>query len=275
MTPRTASLTRPRNALRWLLATTLLCVALVPPWKPAGAATPAWERFEPARTLLAGRTPVEGAITLQLPLVSEDGSAVPMTVSVHSPMTPQQHVSALHVFATRNPSPEVAVFRFLPLAGRAEVATRIRLNESQSVIAIALMSDGSVHAAEREVRVTVSGCLFRPQGVDSSPMQTRVKVDAPARPGEPSEVRTLINHPMETGLRKDDAGKTLPENIVSGVTASFEGQRVFEAELFRSMAANPFLKFFVVPPRAGTIEFTWTEDTGKTVQARAQAKPGS
>lgn len=262
-----------RSTTPWPLAA-LLCVAMAMPWTAAGAAPPAWERLEQARTLLAGRTPVQGAITLDLPLVSEDGSAVPMTVAVQSPMTAQQHVSAVHVFATRNPSPEVAVFRFAPLAGRAEVSTRIRLNETQSVIAIALMSDGSVHAAEREVRITVSGCLFRPQGIDSSPLQTRVKVDAPARPGAPSEVRTLINHPMETGLRPGADGKPQRPNIVTGLTATFEGQPVFAAELFRSMAANPFLKFFVAAPRAGALEFTWTEDTGKSVQARAEAAPG-
>ena len=263
-----------RHRWRRRLALALVLVAGSAPVTPATAATPAWERIEAARELLEGRVPAAGAVTLELPLVSEDGSAVNMTVSVQSPMTTAQYVESVHVFASRNPSPEIAVFRFTPLAGRAEVSTRIRLNETQTVLAIALMNDGSVHAAEREVRVTVSGCLFRPDGDGDTSMQTRVRIDPPPAPGAPAEVRTLINHPMETGLREDAAGNRAPENIIESMTASFDGQPMFEARLFRSMSANPFLRFYVAPPAAGEVEFTWTEDTGETVRARADVAPG-
>jgi sulfur-oxidizing protein SoxY len=79
----------------------------------------AWVRLEAARKLLGGRTPASQGIALELPLVSEDGSSVPLTVRVDSPMTAADHVQSIHLFATRNPSPEIAEFGFTPLAGRA------------------------------------------------------------------------------------------------------------------------------------------------------------
>jgi sulfur-oxidizing protein SoxY len=92
-------------------------------------------------------------------VVAENGGQVPVTVLVDSPQTAAEHVSAIHIFATRNPTPGVASFRLTPLLARAEVQTRIRLSEEQRIIALAQMSDGSVRRAVAEVRVTMGGCL--------------------------------------------------------------------------------------------------------------------
>lgn len=108
--------------------------------------------------IIAGRTAREGGIALGLPTVAENGAVVPLTVAVESPMTPEDHVTAVHVFADRNPDAEVAVFRFTPALGRAEATTRIRLGEGQTVIAVAETSRGAVYLARREVAVTVGGC---------------------------------------------------------------------------------------------------------------------
>lgn len=110
--------------------------------------------------VLAGRAPVVdgGLIELGLPQIAEDGSNVPLDLAVASPMTTEDHVTALHVFAERNPQPAVATFRLGPANGRAAVSTRLRLAESQDVIALAELSDGTVHLARRTVQVTVGGC---------------------------------------------------------------------------------------------------------------------
>jgi sulfur-oxidizing protein SoxY len=117
---------------------------------------------ERLRLLLAGllgeRAPREGRVVIDIPEVAENGATVPIEVTVASPMTEADHVRELHLLAERNPSPEVAVYRFTPRSGRAFVATRIRLAESQRVHALAIMSDGTPFAASREVQVTVNGC---------------------------------------------------------------------------------------------------------------------
>lgn len=103
--------------------------------------------------------PEEGGITLRVPVVAENGGQVPVTVVVESPQTVAEHVTAIHLFATRNPTPGVASFRLTPLIARAEVQTRIRLAEDQRIIVLAQLSDGRVRRAVAEIRVTTGGCL--------------------------------------------------------------------------------------------------------------------
>jgi sulfur-oxidizing protein SoxY len=107
-----------------------------------------------------GDAPVaDGGIVLRLPAVAENGGQVPLAILVESPMTAADHVAAIHVFATRNPTPGVASFRLTPLLARAEVHTRIRLAEDQRILVLAQMNDGRVRRAAAELRVTTGGCL--------------------------------------------------------------------------------------------------------------------
>ena len=100
-----------------------------------------------------------GKVKLELPPLSENGNTVPLTVSVESPMTPAEHVKAIHVFTELNPQPDVATFRLGPRAGRARVATRIRLATTQTVVAVTQMSDGSFWSDTAAVVVTLAACL--------------------------------------------------------------------------------------------------------------------
>ncbi|MBY0338985.1 MAG: thiosulfate oxidation carrier protein SoxY [Acetobacteraceae bacterium] len=109
---------------------------------------------------LAGDGPFEErGITLRLPPLAENGGQVPLTVQVDSPQTADRHVTAIHVFATRNPTPDVASFRLTPHVARAEVQTRIRLAEDQRVLVVAVLSDGTRRRAAADVRVGQGGCL--------------------------------------------------------------------------------------------------------------------
>ena len=144
---------QPGLTRRGALGAALALVAL-----PAGAATEA-ELDAAIREQVGDARIVDGGITLRAPVVAENGGQVPVTILVDSPQTAAEHVSAIHLFATRNPTPGVASFRLTPLLARAEVQTRIRLSEEQRIIALAQMSDGSVRRAVAEVRVTMGGCL--------------------------------------------------------------------------------------------------------------------
>lgn len=144
---------QPGLTRRGALGAALALVAL-----PAGAATEA-EIDAAIREQVGDARIVDGGITLRAPVVAENGGQVPVTILVDSPQTAAEHVSAIHIFATRNPTPGVASFRLTPLLARAEMQTRIRLSEEQRIIALAQMSDGSVRRAVAEVRVTMGGCL--------------------------------------------------------------------------------------------------------------------
>jgi sulfur-oxidizing protein SoxY len=142
---------------RGALAATAMC--LFPLHPRALAATE--DALAAAIREAVGDTPIEdgGGVALRLPAVAENGGQVPLTVSVDSPMTASDHVAAIHVFATRNPTPGIASFQLSPALGRAEVQTRIRLAEDQRVVVLAKLSDGRVLRAAAEARVVTSGCL--------------------------------------------------------------------------------------------------------------------
>jgi sulfur-oxidizing protein SoxY len=122
------------------------------------AATP--EAMQQAIRKVVGSARVSpGRVTLELPPLVENGNVVPLAVSVESPMTEADHVRAMHVFTERNPQPDVLSVRLGPRAGRARVATRVRLANTQSVVAIAELSDGSWWSASADVVVTLAACL--------------------------------------------------------------------------------------------------------------------
>jgi sulfur-oxidizing protein SoxY len=99
-----------------------------------------------------------GKVKLEVPPLVENGNTVPMTVSVTSPMTAEDHVASIHVFVEKNPQPNVGNFVLGPRAGRAQVSTRIRLADSQKIVAIAKLSDGSFWSASVDVVVTLAAC---------------------------------------------------------------------------------------------------------------------
>jgi sulfur-oxidizing protein SoxY len=84
---------------------------------------------------------------------------VPVTVVVDSPMTAERHVPAIHLVATRNPTPGIASFRLTPASGKAQVSMRIRLAEKQTLLVFAEHSDGTINRAAAEIKVSVGGCL--------------------------------------------------------------------------------------------------------------------
>src|ERR1700716_541675 len=99
-----------------------------------------------------------GKVKLDVPPLVENGNTVPMTVSVSSPMTPDDYVKSIHVFNEKNPQPNIGNFYLGPQAGRAQVSTRIRLADSQKIVAIARLSDGSFWSAAVDVVVTLAAC---------------------------------------------------------------------------------------------------------------------
>lgn len=110
------------------------------------------------RNLVGEANVLTGKVRLDIPPLVENGNTVPMTVSVDHPMTAESYVKSIHVFNEKNPQPNIANFHLTPNAGRAQVATRIRLADTQKVVAIAKLSDGSFWSASVEIVVTLAAC---------------------------------------------------------------------------------------------------------------------
>ena len=108
---------------------------------------------------VVGEAPVRtGKVKLDVPPLVENGNTVPMTVSVSNPMTSDDYVKSIHVFNEKNPQPNVGNFYLGPHAGRAQISTRIRLADSQKIVAIARLSDDSFWSATVDVVVTLAAC---------------------------------------------------------------------------------------------------------------------
>ena len=117
-----------------------------------------------AKKLLADLTgdikPKKGGVKITLPKATDQARHVPMRISVESPMTDQDYVKAIHVVAERNPTPAVASFHLSPANGKAEISTRIRLLQTQVVVAVAEMSDGTARIGKARCKITggAGGC---------------------------------------------------------------------------------------------------------------------
>ena len=99
-----------------------------------------------------------GKVKLDIPPLVENGNTVPLTVSVANPMTADNYVKSIHVFNEKNPQPNIGNFYLGPHAGRAQISTRIRLADSQKVVAVARLSDDTFWSATVDVVVTLAAC---------------------------------------------------------------------------------------------------------------------
>ena len=144
-------MTSRRNALRALAAGACLLIV-----RPARA-TPE-ELAAALRETFGTRLITPGRVKLELPKLAENGAVVPVTVVVDSPMTDRDYVKSIHLFAEKNPLPRILDVHLGPHNGKARVASRIRISDSQQISAVAVLSDGTLWSAAVQVEVTVTGC---------------------------------------------------------------------------------------------------------------------
>ncbi len=135
-------------------ATGIVAMTLVPTLAFADAKMVADE----IKKLFGDKALKDGKIKLDLPSIAENGLVVPLSFEVESPMTEADYVKSVHFFAEGNPNPLLASFSFTPLAPKAAASIRIRLAQTQNIIAVAEMSNGDIYTAKKEVKVTIGGC---------------------------------------------------------------------------------------------------------------------
>ncbi len=125
--------------------------------RPAGATS---ETMQAAiREFSGGATIKPGKVTMDIPPLVENGNSVPLTITVDSPMTEQDFVKTIAVFNERNPQPNIGTFHLSPRSGRAFVSTRIRLGDSQNIVAVAQLADGTFWSGSAELIVTLPACV--------------------------------------------------------------------------------------------------------------------
>ncbi len=126
---------------------------------PTAARAPPESMQQAIRDIVGEAAVQTGRVKLDVPPLVENGNVVPLTVTVDSPMSETDHVRAIHVLNEKNPQPHVISVALGPRAGRAKIATRIKLADSQRVFAIAEISDGSFWSGAADVVVTIAACV--------------------------------------------------------------------------------------------------------------------
>lgn len=224
-----------------------------------------WQSFGVLGDKLAGQTPQESGIDLSLPLVVDDGSAVTLKVAFNDTLETDEFITQLWILADKNPNPEVIDFVLGAQIPKVEMTTRIRLAESQTVYALAKSNLGRYWLTQQEVRVTVSGCLIGEENLAADTQMSQPRVALPRNPadGTAMEIRTMINHPMETGFREDNQGALIPQQLVDSLTVTLKGETVFHANFHTGTSANPFVTFFI--DQFEDLTFTWTDQQGRQI----------
>jgi quinoprotein dehydrogenase-associated SoxYZ-like carrier len=202
-------------------------------------------------------TPPGASVQIDAPDLAENPAVFPVQIASTIPDT-----RAVALIIDRNPFPYIARFEFSPLVA-SYVALRVRVAETSALRAVAFAPDGR-HVSTKTVKAAAGGCAASDAPAPTYDPPAPIKMRA-ALAGAGAEVRALLTHPMENGLRMGPAGKPIPERFIESVLVSVNGQTAVSAELGRSVSANPLLAFRLAQAKAGDVlSITWRDTHGAT-----------
>jgi sulfur-oxidizing protein SoxY len=196
-------------------------------------------------------------LALDAPMRAEDAAVVPIAMRAKLPHTATSHVSKLYLIIDNNPSPIAAIFSFTPQSGRADIETRVRVDEYTFVRAIAETSDGRLLMRTRFVKAS-GGCSAPPgkdpQAAMASLGKIRLRVDGDVVLGKPTLAQLMISHPNDSGMVMDQLTRQFtPRRFVRTVNVAYAGQPVLSADLDFAISENPNLRFYFVPRGPGQL----------------------
>lgn len=197
-------------------------------------------------------------IELDAPFRAEDAAIVPISIRVRAPQTPGRFVQKIHLLIERNPSPIAAVFHLTPDSGRADVDTRVRIEQYTYVRAVAELNDGSLYMASRFVRA--SGGCSAPAGKDPAEAKARLgrmklRLAESVQADRPNLAQLMISHPNDSGLVMDQLTRLhIPAHFVRRVEVTYAGRPIFSADVDFSISEDPNFRFYFVPRERGELK---------------------
>lgn len=204
----------------------------------------------------------DGPINIDMPHYSDSGVSVPLTLSVPSDMQADDYPEVIGLYGDRNPRPRIAKIHLTPTCSVAEFSTRLRIKAYQNIVAVTKMRSGALFSASRKVDVTLGACEDAVASDQFPPGWTpRIKVSVPKKveANGSIEVRTIIGHPMETGLRRDVSGLLVPMRIAEWFRCYVNGQLAFSVKMEPAIAANPYFAFRLNISEASKLDFEWVD----------------
>ena len=217
-----------------------------------------------------GDRPIEdGAQVLELttPYRAEDPALVPIRIAAKNPQTREHYIRTITVFIDNNPVPFSAAFEFSPDSGKADIATRLRVNAYSYVRAVAETNDGKLYMTKAYVKA--SGGCSAPIGGDleaamarMGKMKFKLEGDKLAL-NQPNELQLLVSHPSISGLQMDQISRLIkPAHYVDEIKVSFDGKSVMTAKTDIALSTDPNFRFYFVPDKAGELKAEARDNLG-------------
>jgi len=205
-------------------------------------------------------------VQLDVPILAEDPTAVPIRVWVDHPMEPDHHIRAVEVAVDADPVPLKGRFLFTPANGRASVAFQMRSGRGGLVRAVAECSRHGRFVGTAPLRVVEGGCTTAPDRATrdriGNPM---LRVPPAPRPGEVVEVRAKIDHSSHTGLalREGRFVREAPEFYIAQMLVYVDEQPISEFQMTSAVSPNPLVRFPLRVPRGGTLRVVFVNNEGQ------------
>ena len=224
-----------------------------------------------SRSIAVDATPI---LTLEAPARAEDAAVVPIAIHAQMMQTAQHYVDKVYLIIDHNPSPLAAVFRFTPESGRADVETRVRIEDYTTVRAIAEINDGSLHMVTRYVKAS-GGCSAAADkdlaAALASVGRMKFHVVGAVKPGVPTLDQLMISHPNSSGLAMNQVTRLYaPPYFVRSVAVTYRGKPLMRADVDFSISEDPNFRFYFVPEGDGELQATVVDSHGLVSRSRAK-----
>lgn len=207
--------------------------------------------------------PQASGLTLQLPAVIEDGAQVPLRIGFEAELDTDEYLQEIHVQAPLNPQPGVVSFELSAEVMPVQLATRIRLSQSQRVEAWALSNKGRRWQTDVDVRVALSGCLTGLAPASDALAMQGARVALPVA-GLGGEVKAQVRHPMENGFRDGVRDVTITPSRVRSLRVMRGSSPVISVRFHAGAAANPYVGFWLQDSH--DLRFVWQDLEGRELR---------
>jgi sulfur-oxidizing protein SoxY len=221
------------------------------------------------------QAPADHQIKLDIPLLSEDATGVPVAFSVDHPMEADHYIRSVEVTLAADPIPSKGTYLFTPTNGRAAAAFKMRSGAGGRVQAVAECTKHGKFSATRDIRVAEGGCAMPPDGGSHvGPKNVQIRLPQSLRIGEVVDVRVRVDHDTETGLafRGGKYVREAPEFFLKDMVVFLDDQKISEFRLSSAISANPIIRFPIRVPRSGTLKVVFVNSQGQRAEASQPVK---
>ncbi len=203
---------------------------------------------------------------LEGPKRAESGAQVPITLTVDKPLNAPDTIKKVYLFVDANPIPLTAVYHFTPLNGKAQIATRVRMEQDSFLHAVGETADGKLFMTDLPIRAA-GGCGGAVDGDDkairAASGKIKLNIETPVKAGEANPATFLIKHPMFTGLQRDLAsGGYKPAFFINKVSFNFNDKPVMQIDFGVGVAEDPYVRFFYTPDASGVLKVIAEDNEG-------------